>query len=81
MQSKQIIKVGRASKDGFPRVMQRDAVAIISESGDRIISNLQLEKLYQAASSGLRGANHHPQGLREADVVATGCEQAPEKLA
>ena len=81
MQSKQIIKVGRASKDGFPRVMQRDDVAIISESGDLIISNLQLQKLYQAASSGLRGANHHPQGLREADVVATGCEQAPEKLA
>ena len=81
MQSKQIITVGRASKAGFPRVMQRDAVAIISESGDRIISNLQLQKLYQVASSGLRGANHHPQGLREADVVATRCEQDPEKLA
>ena len=81
MQSKQIITAGRASKAGFPRVMQRDVVAIISESGDRIISNLQLRKLYQAASSDLRGANHHPQGLREADVVAIGCEQAPEKIA
>ena len=78
MQSKQIITAGRASKAGFPWVMQRDAVAIIR--ADRIISNLQLRKLYRAASSGLRGANHHPQGLREADVVATGCEQAPEKL-
>ena len=81
MQSKQIITARRASKAGFPRVMQIDVVAIISESGDRIISNLQLQKLFQAASSGLRGVNHHPQGLREADVVATRCEQDPEKLA
>ena len=49
--------------------MQRDAVAIIR--ADRIISNLQLWKLYRAASSGLRGANHHPQELQEANVVAT----------
>ena len=37
MQSKHIITTGRASKAGFPWVMQRDAVAIIRAAGSHHI--------------------------------------------